>query len=128
MRRTLLIALAAACGGFLLAGMTAFGATRANIWQINGPEFRQGYVVGYLEAVTLAQRKDLRVLIPVGGGKNFDRWRGEVDAYFADPANANRTVPDAMYAVGSKIRTEWLQDWARKTQQGRPSPSPSPGP
>ena len=127
MRRTLLIALAAACGGFLIGGVTAFGATRANIWQMHGPEFHLGYVVGYLDAVVLSQRKDPRASLPMIG-KNFARWVQGVDEFFADGANADRTVPDGMYAVGSKIRAEWLQDWARRTGQIKASPSPSPGP
>lgn len=127
MRRTLLIALTAGCGGFLLAGVAAFGSTRANIWQMQGPEFRLGYVIGYLDAVALSQRKDPRASLPITG-KKFDRWVQGIDAYFADTANANRTVPDAMYAVGSKIRVEWLEEWARKTGEIKPSPSPSAGP
>jgi len=128
MRKTTLLAVAAAAiGGFCLASVTAFGVTQFNIWQTNGEQFQLGYIVGYLDAVTLSQRKDRRAMLPTGGGKNFDRWLREVNAYFADPANAKRSVPDAMGFVGTKIRNEWMEDWARRTRQARPSPSPSPG-
>ena len=129
MRKTTLLAVvAAAIGGFCLATVAAFAATQYNIWKTNGEQFQLGYVVGYLDAVRLSQLKDRRVQLPTAGGKNvFDRYLREVNAYFADPANAKRSVPDAMAFVGLKIRNEWLQDWARKTQQAKPSPSASPG-
>lgn len=126
MRRTVTIAFLAACAGFALAQAGAFAAMRANIWQQNGPEFRLGYVVGYLEAVTLAQRGDRRSRVPVAG-KNFDRYVRGIDEYFADGANADKSVPDAMAAVGDKIRRQWMDEWARKTGM-KPSPSPSAGP
>jgi hypothetical protein len=127
MRGTFWIAVVAACLGFLLASVTTFAYTRANIWLMQGPEFRLGYVIGYLDAVSLAQRKDPRAMLPVRG-KNFDRWVKGVDDFFADGANADRTVPDGMSVVGNKIRAEWAVDWARKTGEIKPSPSPSAGP
>jgi hypothetical protein len=127
MRRTVWIAFAAACGGSVVAGVGAYATTRGNIWQMNGPEFRLGYVIGYLDAVTLAQRRDQRATVPVIGKTMFDRYVKGVDAYLADPANAGRTVPDAMAAVGNKIREEWMLEWSRRTRRS-PSPSPSAGP
>lgn len=127
MRERLLIAVMATCLGFLLASVTTFAYTGGNIWKIQGPEFRLGYVIGYLDAVSLAQRKDIRSMVPVRG-KNFDRWVKGVDEFFANDANAGRTVPDGMYAVGEKIRQAWMLDWAQKTGRIAPSPSPSAGP
>jgi hypothetical protein len=127
MRRTVLIAAAAAVGGYLLASVAAYGLTERNIWNIYGQQFQLGYVVGYLEAVTLYQRHDRRAMIPTGGGKNFDRWVRDVNAYLADPANEKRSVPDAMGYVGNKIRDQWAQDWMRRSGQ-LPSPSASPSP
>jgi hypothetical protein len=127
MRKTTLLAVAAAIGGFCLASVTAFGVTQYNIWKTYGEQFQLGYVIGYLDAVRLSQQKDRRALVPTGGGKNYDRWVREVNEYFADPANAKRSVPDAMGFVGTKIRNEWMQQWANRVRQARPSPSPSPG-
>lgn len=127
MRGQFLIAVTAACLGFLLAGVTTFAYTRANIWLMQAPEFRLGYVIGYLDAVALAQRKDPRGMVQ-NSGKDFDRWVKGVDDFFANGANADRTVPDGMYTVGQKIREQWLLDWARKTGEIKPSPSPSAGP
>lgn len=116
-----------ACLGFLLASVITFAYTGANIWLMQPPEFRLGYVIGYLDAASLASRKDPRSSVPVKG-KDFYRWVKGVDDFFANGANSDRTVPDGMYAVGKKIRDEWLADWARKTSQAKPSPGPSAGP
>jgi hypothetical protein len=128
MRKTTLLAMAAAAiGGFCLASATTFGATQYNIWQTYGEEFQLGYIVGYLDAVRLSQLKDRRVMMLTSSGKtDYNRWLREVNAYFADPANTKRTVPDAMAFVGNKVRTEWLQEWTRR-MEAKPSPSASPG-
>ena len=126
MRRTILVAAAAFCGGVCLATATAFGSARLNVWRAYGESFQLGYVVGYLDAVRLAQRKDKRAMLPVNNVKNYDRWVREVNQYFEDPAHAKRTVPDAMEAIGKKIRAEWMQEWAARSKRARPSPNPSP--
>jgi len=127
MRRTMIIAVLAACAGFVLARAAAFGATKANIWQQYGPEFRLGYVIGYLDAASLASRGDRRARVAAAGKTYINRYVKGVDDYFANGANADREVPDAMAAVGEKVRKEWMQDWARRTGM-IPSPSPSSGP
>ena len=127
MRRTVTIGLLAACVGFVLARTAAFGGLKPNIWQQSGPEFRLGYVIGYLDAAGLAARGDRRARVAVFGKTYFDRYVKGVDDYFANGANANRDVPDAIAAVAEQIRQQWMADWARKT--GRiPSPTPSSGP
>lgn len=123
----ILVAMLAAFGGFCLANGSAFATLRYNIWRSSGEQFQLGYVVGYLDAVKLTQRKDFRMQIPVGNDKNFDRWVRDVNAFYANPANENRAVPDAMYEVGSAIRVKMLQEWGLK-RQGKPVPSASAAP
>src|SRR5262245_35236819 len=129
MRRRIGVAVLATCA-LGLVSVTAFGSLKQTTWRAYGDQFRLGYVTGYLEAVVLSQRKDRRIALPAGRGRqDYDRWLREIDAYFADPANARRTVPDAMAAVGDKIRRAWLENWAAKqANRAKPSPSPSPGP
>ena len=127
MRRTVMIAAVAACAGFLLAQAVAFGATRANIWQQSGPEFRLGYVVGYLDAASLGMKGDRRARIASAGKGYINRYVQGVDAYFANGANADREVPDAMAVISEKVRQEWMQDWARRTRVV-PEPTASTGP
>jgi hypothetical protein len=124
MRRMILVATLAAFGGFCLANASAFASLRHNVWRTAGETFQFGYVVGYLDAVRLAQRKDFRVNVPTGNDKDFARWVREVNAFYGNPANESRSVPDAMYEVGSAIRTQMLKEWGLK-RQGRPVPSPS---
>ena len=126
MRRIFTTAVIAAAVAVLLATTTALSNTSVNIWRLYGDRFQLGYVVGYLEAVRLTQRRDQRTLIPAGG-KNFDRWVRDINAYLDDPANGDRTVPDAMGFVGAKIRQETMDGWNKRNSRGRPSPSPSPG-
>lgn len=122
----MLVATLAVGAGLGLASVTAFGSTRMNIWRTYGEYFQLGYVVGYLDAVVLAQRHDVRAQVLGGGSRDFNRWVREVNAFYEDPKNAERPVPDAMHVVAMRMRDEWLQELARKKQQGKPSPSPSP--
>lgn len=122
MRRTIVVATLAAFGGFCLAAASSYAALRFNIWKGYGYEFQLGYVVGYLDAATLAQRKDSRLNVPTGGDKNFDKWVAAINAFYEDPANQNRGLPDAMFEIGTRIRTQMLQDWGMK-RQGRPVPT-----
>ena len=126
MRRLFTTALTAALVAVLLATTTAVGDTTAKIWRLYGDRFQLGYVVGYLEAIRLSQRRDQRTLIPAGG-KKFDRWIRDINAYLDDPNNADRTVPDAIGFVGARIRQETLDAWTNRNSRARPSPSPSPG-
>jgi hypothetical protein len=127
MRRTIGVAIVAGCLGFLLATATSHAGTLLNIWRAYGENFQLGYVVGYLDAIVLAQRKDPRSAIPTQTGKNFDRWVKGVNEYFEDPAHAKKSVPDAMAFVGNQLRTQWLEEWALKLKKSRPTPQPSPG-
>jgi hypothetical protein len=122
MRRMILVATLATFAGFCLANATAFASLRYNIWRKSDQNFQLGYVIGYLDAVRLAGRKDPRMMVPVGNDKNYGKWVNDVNAFYANPANENRTVPDAIYEVGSAIRTKMLQEWGLK-RQGRPVPS-----
>ena len=115
----------AAFGGFCLANASAFAALRYNIWQSSGESFQLGYVIGYLDAVALAQRKDFRLQVPNLNGKKFDRWVRDVNEFYKDPANQARPVPDAIYEVGSKVRDEMLKNWGLQ-RMGKPTPTQSP--
>ncbi len=136
MRKTMVVAVIAAVGGFGLASVPAFGVLKAGTWSQSGEQFRLGYVIGYLDAIQLAQRKDIRTQLPTGGGKNnYDRWVRDVNAFYENPQNTARAVPDAMYEVGAVIRAEWLRDFAARNAEkkaaaaaARVSPSPAPAP
>ncbi|MCC6849608.1 MAG: hypothetical protein IT294_13985 [Deltaproteobacteria bacterium] len=127
MRKMIAVATVAAFGGFCFAAASSFAALRYNIWNGYGHPFQLGYVIGYLDAVTMAQRKDQRLNVPTGGGKNFEKWVADINTFYADPANQNRTVPDAMFAIGSRIRDQMLLEWGLK-RQGRPVPTQSAAP
>lgn len=116
-------------GGFCLATATTFAAARYNIWHSSGPSFQLGYIIGYLDAVSLVQKRDLRASVPIRAGKKYDRWVDGVNAYFEDPANQKREIADGIHAVGIKIRDEWLRDWGKKaTDRAVATPVPSPAP
>lgn len=121
LRRALVIAALAGCGGFCLAGARAFAYTMLNAWRGYGEQFQLGYVVGYLDAVTLSKRHDPRSFIAVGRKAQYARWRDMVNAYFADPANANRPVPDAMAAVGAQLLAEQTKAWNEQRQRRSPA-------
>ena len=123
----IIVATLAAFGGFCLASGGALASLRYNVWRVSGEPFQLGYVIGYLDAVRLAQRKDIRVMIPVGNDKDYMRWVRQVNAFYADPKNETRPIPDAMSEIGTAIRTKMLSEWGLK-RQGRPVPSPNPQP
>lgn len=122
MRGTVVVATFAALAGFCFAAASSYAALRYNIWKGYGYQFQLGYVVGYLDAVTLAQRKDTRLNVPIGGDKNFDKWVAQINAFYEDPANQSRGLPDAMFQIGTRIRTQMLHDLGMK-RQGRPVPT-----
>lgn len=124
MRKMVLVATVATFTGFCFASVSAFATLRYNIWKSYGPSFQLGYIIGYLDAVSLSQHKDPRVQVPTGLGKNFDGWVKEVNEFYADPANEGRSVPDAIYTVGDRKRTEILRKWGAQ-RMNRPLPSPS---
>ncbi len=127
MRRTIVIATIAAFGGFCLASASAYASLRYNIWKANGDSFQLGYVIGYFDAIGLMQKKDPRVSVSNLSGKNFDRWVKDVNAFYQDPANEKRPVPDAIYEIGSRARDKMLREWGLR-RQGRPVPTPSTAP
>ncbi len=120
----IIVATLAAFGGYCLASSSAFASLRYNVWLASGESFQLGYVIGYLDAVRLAQRKDLRMQVPAGNDKDYRRWVRAVNEFYSNPANETRSVPDAIYSVGSAVRAQMLREWGLK-RQGRPVPSPS---
>jgi hypothetical protein len=61
---------------------------------------------------------------------DFQIWVKGVNEFYEDPANAKRSVPDGMAAVGQKLRDRWLKEWSEKLKKNREaaaSPQPSPG-
>ena len=128
MRKTMLVAVIAAVGGFCLASVPAMGALRYNIWSQSGEQFQLGYVIGYLDAVGLARRNDSRAQIPIVKGKDFQRWVNDVNAFYADPSNQTRPVPDALYEAGLRVRQEQMKSWQQRSQKPPLVPSPSPAP
>jgi hypothetical protein len=127
MRKMIVVATVAAVGGFCLASATAFAALRYNIWQASSEQFQLGYVIGYLDAAALAQKRDSRARIAPGPGKNYDLWVKGVNAFYENPANQSRSVADAMADFGTKMREDLLREWGRK-RMGLPPASPSPQP
>ncbi len=123
----IVVAMLAAFGGFCLAGATAFAALRYNVWQAWSEPIRLGYVIGYLDAAALAQKRDSRARVTIGRGKDYGAWVKGVNAFYENPANRSRPVPDAMSAFGTKMRNEMLKEWGRK-RKGLPAASPSPEP
>jgi hypothetical protein len=125
MRRTIVIAMLAAVGGFCLASASALASLQYKMWNQSDDQFKTGYVIGYLDAVALMQRKDYRVSVPLRGGKNFDFWLRGLKSYYADPANQVRSVPEAIYEIGAKSRDDLLRNWGLQ-QMGRPTAAPTP--
>ena len=123
-RRVWLMVVLAGCAGFCVASATAFGYAKLNAWRSFGEHFQLGYVVGYLDAVQLTKRHDPRALVPSEGQPAYERWRDMVNAFYADPANANRAVPDAMAAAGAQIQGEILESVRKR--RARPAASPNP--
>src|SRR5262249_55724334 len=100
--------------------------TKLNAWQGFGEYFQLGYVVGYLDAVKLINSKDRRVMVPTSGSNDYDRWLALVNEYFVDPKNADRSVPDAMFAAGQVITAEKVQNLHNRPQSPPTPPAPSP--
>src|SRR6266481_2663581 len=124
MRRTFWTTALAWATGFCMAAGIASATTMLNAWREYGEYFQLGYVVGYIDAVKLENLKDRRTMIPTSGTADFEYWRKLVNEYFADPKNANRSVPDAMFAAG-KIVSQNITRSLQERQQQSPSPSPA---
>jgi hypothetical protein len=137
LKRHLVVAALAGCAGFCLASATAFAYAKLNVWRNRGESFQLGYIVGYLDAVSLAKRHDVRGFVPAQSRPRYDYWRQLVNEYFENPANAHRSVPDAMRAVGTRIQEEEIKHWQdqrwkklQKQLDAQPSPGaqvPAPG-
>lgn len=135
MQKTVLVAVVACCAGFLVATMAAHAYTRLNAWRSHGERFQLGYVVGYIDAVKLSKFKDTRAMIPTSGRARHQDWLNRINAFYDDPENADRPIPDAMRVVGKQFQTEILKAYKerrdRAYEAGRaasPSPSPATGP
>jgi hypothetical protein len=128
MRRTMAIAALAWCLGMCTAATLGWGYAMLDAWRGYGDQFQTGYIVGFFDAVTLAKRQDQRVwAVPAFSKPNYERWRGLVNDYFADPANAKRSVPDAMAAVGKEEQKRVMEEYkARRRAAMSPSPGSSP--
>ncbi len=125
-RSIAVVAAVAWCGGFLTATVPALAYTKLNAWRAYGETFQLGYVVGFLDAVTLWKRRDPRgATIPIGGKQNFELWRSRVNDYFADPENEKRTIPDAMGSIGSKLTMERLKAYNERAA-ATPGAAPTP--
>ncbi|MBI3767338.1 MAG: hypothetical protein HY271_02465 [Deltaproteobacteria bacterium] len=123
MRRIMGTAALAWFAGFCMAATVASGYTLLDAWRGFGENFQRGYIVGYLDAVSLQKRHDVRVWLPSSSHTDFERWRSLVNDYFADPANAKRSVPDGMAAAGKIIQHEVMDNY-RKHMEGMAAPSP----
>ena len=127
MRRMIITALLAWCGGLATAAASAYGYAMLDAWKGYGDEFQLGYVVGYLDAATLVKRHDQRVFVPTSNKPDYLRWRAMVNDYYANPANAKRSVPEAMATAGKQIQEEILRAY-RKRMESRAAPLASPSP
>ncbi len=66
------------------------------------------------------------MFIPVGGMPNFERWRGLVNDFYADPKNAKRPVPDAMAAAGKIVQDEVMKAYTERVERAKKAtPAPS---
>ena len=127
MRRMVVAAALAWCAGLCMASGAAYGYAKLDAWRGFGEAFQLGYVVGYLDAVALNKRHDLRGLVPSQGKSDYERWRSLVNDYFADPANANRSLPDGMAAAGKVLTDETMKAYRaqRDAERSQPKPTPS---
>src|SRR5258706_11530048 len=123
MRRAIVTTAVAWAAGFVMAAGIASAVTLRNAWQDLGEYFQLGYVVGYIDAVKLEHLKDRRTMIPTSGTADFEYWRKLVNEYFADPKDANPSVPDAMFAAGENRTPQ-----NHPHPQGRPHESAAPSP
>jgi hypothetical protein len=132
MRKIILMAALACGGGLCLASLTAYGYTKLNAWRAQGEQFQLGYVVGYLDAAALWKRKDPRAYVPAGGRGKYEEWRRKVNEFYEDPANADRSIPDAMLVIGKQVQDRIMKAYkerrraAGRTQAGA-SPTPAGG-
>lgn len=106
----------------MLATAMAWGYAMQDAWRGYGDNFQLGYVVGFLDAVSLEKRHDQRAWVPVYARPDYERWRKLMNEYFADPKNANRPIADGMAAAGKIQQEETL----KALEQRRLSPSPAP--
>ncbi len=126
MRRTI-AALALGWGaGLCMAAGAAYGYALLDAWRAYGENFQLGYVVGYLDAAQLAARHDKRAAVMVGtsGPPQYERWRALVNDFFADPANAKRSVPDGMEAAANVFRAEFGKAFNERLRATQPRPTP----
>lgn len=112
--------------GALLSASGAFGYAMFNAWQGFGPDFQLGYVVGYFDGVTLANRHDIRgymswMKIP------YEQWRDEVNKYYQDEARRKYPLPTAMHDVYVRLVAQKYPKLGEAWKRLKPvSPSPKP--
>ncbi len=128
MRRMIVVATLAAFGGFCIASATAFASLRYGYWKAAPPQFQLGYVIGYLDAAGLSRKGDFRLAVPITNNKDFSGWVRGVNEFYAKPENQNRSVADAIAAVGTAMRVELLRESGRKRMGIVTSPLPSNAP
>jgi hypothetical protein len=122
----ILTAVLAAGIGFSMASAMAWGYAMQDAWRGFGENFQLGYVVGFLDAVSLEKRHDRRAFVPVFAKPDYERWRKLMNDYFADPANANRPVADGMAAAGKIFQDEMFKALKDRADAATaPSPAPS---
>ena len=131
-RRSISMTVLTFAAGFCLVSATAWGYALLNVWRASGEEFQLGYIVGYLDGVEICKSRDMRSAIPSRRRPQYERWRQGVNEYFADPANANRSLPDAMKWFGDQVQKEQLEALERRRLEkakarANASPTPSPG-
>jgi len=125
-RRTILTAAVAACIGLSMATAVAWGYAKLDAWRGFGENFQLGYVVGFLDAVSLEKRHDRRAFVPVYAKPDYERWRKLMNDYFADPANANRPIADGMAAAGKIFQDEMFKALKDRADRLRSAPRPAP--
>jgi hypothetical protein len=122
------VAIVAWCLGMSMSATLSWGLAMLDAWRGYGDQFQTGYVVGFLDAVTLAKRHDQRVYAVPGIQKpNYERWRRMVNDYNEEPANAKRPLPDAFAAVGKAEQQRMMEDYMRRQKEPTASPDTSPG-
>lgn len=122
MQRTMVLALCAWLGG----SATAWAYTKLNAWRGFGPDFQLGYVAGYLDGLKIGRATDIRgMYVTTGGRPNLEQWRADVNAFYEDPANAQKSIPDAVNAVAQKRREANMRKQVEK-RAATPAPAPSP--
>ena len=80
--------------------------------QSGARDFQLGYVIGYLDAVALAQASETARAIPTAAARTSIAGCDDVNAFFAERRRIRTArCPTPCTQVGAKIRDEWLREW-----------------